>query len=64
MKSVVFSDKEIENFKKSGVIKPTMLALAPPIGLLLSCVLAYKNIDFIELLEIFIENIFNPEILN
>ena len=41
MKSVVFNEKEIESFKKSGVIKYAMLALATPIGLILSCVLAY-----------------------
>ena len=46
MKSVVFNEKEIESFKKSGVIKYAMLALATPIGLILSCVLAYINIDF------------------
>ena len=50
MKSVVFNEKEIESFKKSGVIKYAMLALATPIGLILSCVLAYINIDFMELL--------------
>ena len=49
MKSVVFNEKEIESFKKSGVIKYAMLALATPIGLILSCVLAYINIDFLEL---------------
>ena len=65
MKSVVFNEKEIESFKKSGVIKYAMLALATPIGLILSCVLAYINIDFIELLKkIFSENISNPEILD
>ena len=52
MKSVVFNEKEIESFKKSGVIKYAMLALATPIGLILSCVLAYINIDFMELLKI------------
>ena len=31
MKSVVFNEKEIESFKKSGVIKYAMLALATPI---------------------------------
>ena len=41
-----------------------MLALATPIGLILSCVLAYINIDFMELLKIFSENISNPEILD
>lgn len=30
MKSVVFNEKEIESFKKSGVIKYAMLALATP----------------------------------
>jgi len=64
MKSVVFNEKEIESFKKSGVIKYAMLALATPIGLILSCVLAYINIDFTELLKIFSENISNPEILD
>ncbi|MFR3413656.1 MAG: hypothetical protein ACLTS1_15150 [Coprococcus sp.] len=64
MKSVVFNEKEIESFKKSGVIKYAMLALATPIGLILSCVLAYINIDFMELLKIFSENISNPEILD
>ena len=64
MKSVVFNEKEIERFKKSGVIKYAMLALATPIGLILSCVLAYINIDFMELLKIFSENISNPEILD
>lgn len=51
MKLVVFNEKEIESFRKSGVIKYGMLALATPIGLILSCVLAYINIDFIELLK-------------
>ena len=64
MKLVVFNEKEIESFKKSGVIKYAMLALATPIGLILSCVLAYINIDFMELLKIFSENISNPEILD
>ena len=65
MKLVVFNEKEIESFRKSGVIKYGMLALATPIGLILSCVLAYINIDFIELLKkIFSENISNPEILD
>ena len=64
MKSVVFNEKEIESFKKSGEIKYAMLALAIPIGLILSCVLAYINIDFMELLKIFSENISNPEILD
>ena len=44
MKLVVFNEKEIESFRKSGVIKYGMLALATPIGLILSCVLAYINI--------------------
>ena len=45
MKLVVFNEKEIESFRKSGVIKYGMLALATPIGLILSCVLAYINIQ-------------------
>lgn len=32
--------------------------------MILSCVLAYINIDFIELLKILNENIFNPEIVD
>ena len=40
------------------------LVLASPIGLILSCVLAYLNIDFLELLKIFSENISSPEVLD
>lgn len=58
MKLVVFNEKEIESFRKSGVIKYGMLALATPIGLILSCVLAYINIDFIELLKKYLVKIF------
>lgn len=64
MKSVVYNEKRIESFKKSDVIKYAMLALAIPIGLILSCVLAYISIDFIEILEIFSENISNLELLD
>lgn len=64
MKSVIFGKKEIERPKKSGIIKDGVVALAIPIGLLLSCVLAYRNIDFIMLLKIFSENISDPEVLN
>lgn len=64
MKLVIFDKKEIEMLKKSGIIKYGVLALAIPIGLLLSCMLAYRNIDFIMLLKIFSENISDPEVLN
>lgn len=64
MKSVVLNDKELENLKKSNVIKSLMLGSATPIGLLLSGVLAYINIDFTELLGIFRRNIFDPERVN
>lgn len=64
MKLVIFDKKEIERFKISGIIKYGVLALAIPIGLLLSFVLAYRNIDFIMLLKIFSENISDPEVLN
>ena len=62
MKSVVFNEKEIESFKKSGEIKYAMLALATPIGLILSCVLAYINIDF--MIDIMTAESSNPEILD
>lgn len=64
MKLVVFDEKEIESIKKSDIIKYVMLVLATPSGLLLSCVLAYLNIDFIELLKVFSENISNLEVLD
>ena len=64
MKSIVLNEKERESIKKSDIIKYAMLRLATPIGLIISCVLAYLNIDFIELLKIFSENISNPEVLN
>lgn len=64
MKSVVFNAEKVESFKKSVKIKYGMLVLASPIGLILSCVLAYLNIDFLELLKIFSENISSPEVLD
>ena len=64
MKLVAFDEKEIESIKKSDIIKYVMLVLATPSGLLLSCVLAYLNIDFIELLKVFSENISTPEVLD
>ncbi len=64
MKLVVFDEKEIESIKKSDIIKYVMLVLATSSGLLLSCVLAYLNIDFIELLKVFSENISNLEVLD
>ncbi len=64
MKLVVFDEKEIERIKKSDKIKYGILGLATFIGLILSCVLAYLNIDFIELLKVFSENISNPEALD
>lgn len=64
MKSDVFNGKEKESIWKSGKLKYVLLAFAMPIGLILSGVLAFINIDFIELLKIFIENISNPEIMN
>lgn len=64
MKSVVFDKKEIECIKRSNIIKYGILALATPIGLILSGVLAYLNIDFKELLKVFSKNISNPEVLD
>lgn len=64
MKLVIFDKKEIERIKRSDIIKYGILAFATPIGLILSCVLAYLNVDFKELLKIFIENISNPEVLD
>lgn len=63
MKSVVFDEKEIENIGKSDKIKYCILGLVIPIGLILSLVLAYLNIDFTELSKIFNENLTNPELL-
>lgn len=54
-----FIKEKIENFKKDDV-KIAILGLSIPIGLILSGVLAYLNIDFIELQN----NIFNPELLD
>ena len=64
MKPIIFNENEIESFKKNGIVKYIILSLAPIIGVILSCVLAYINIDFIELLKILNENIFNPEIVD
>lgn len=64
MKLVVFDEKKIKSIKKRDIIKYVMLVLATPSGLLISCVLAYLNIDFIELLKVFSENISNPEVLD
>ena len=64
MKAVVFDEKDMEKIKINDKIKYGILVLATPIGLILSCVLAYLNIDFIELLKIFSENISNPEVLD
>lgn len=64
MKSVKFDEKEIERPKKSSIIKYGVLVLATPIGVLLSCVLAYENINFEMLLKIFSENIFELEVLD
>lgn len=64
MKSVIFNEKDKEKFKKSDKMKYIISVLATPVGLLLSCVLAYLNIDFIELLNIFSENISNSEVLD
>ena len=64
MKLVIFDKKEIEHIKRSDIIKYGILTFATPIGLILSCVLAYLNVDFKELLKIFIENISNPEVLD
>lgn len=63
MKSVVFNENGIENFRKSDIIKYGMLVLAVLIGIILSCVLAYISIDIIELLDVFGKNISNPELL-
>lgn len=64
MKTVVFNENEIEKMKKSGIVKYALLGIATPIGLILSCVLAYMNVDFIQIIEIVNENISNPEILD
>lgn len=64
MRLIRFEKNEIEKFKKSDIVKYGIVALATPSGLFLSCVLAYLNIDFIKLLEIFIEHISNPKILD
>lgn len=64
MKLVAFSEDEIESFKKSGAIKCAILGSAALISVILSCVLAYFNIDFKELLKIFSEHFFNPEVLD
>lgn len=55
---------DIEKVKKSSIIQYGILAFATPVGLLLSCVLAYLNIDFLELFKIFSENISHPEVLD
>lgn len=64
MKAVVFTENEMEKIKKSGIVKYALLGLATPIGLILSCVLAYMNVDFVQIIEIVNENISNPEILD
>lgn len=64
MKSVIFDEKDIERFKKSDKAKYIIMGVATPSGLVLSCVLAYLNLDFAKLLETFSENIFNPEVLS
>ncbi len=64
MKLIASDEKKIESNKKSDKVKLVMLVLATSSGLLLSCVLAYLNIDFIELLKVFSENISNLEVLD
>lgn len=62
MKSIVFDEEEKDSIKKNNINKYLILILAPLSGLLLSCVLAYLNIDFMELLKVLGGNIPNSEI--
>ena len=55
MKSIIFCEK------KSVFIKYAMFILAAPLGLVISVMLAYFNIDFKELINLFIENISDPD---
>lgn len=64
MKSIVFNQKKMDVSKVMNLIKYGILALAMPMGLILSCRLAYVNINFMDLLEVFSENISNPEIFD
>lgn len=62
MKSILFDEEEKDSIKKNNINKYLILILAPFSGLLLSCVLAYLNIDFMELLKVLGGNIPNSEI--
>ncbi len=64
MKLIASDEKKIESNKKSDKVKLVMLVLATFSGLLLSFVSIYLNIDFIELIKVFSENISNPEVID
>ena len=64
MEIIESAKRDIENFNKRDLIKYVILALATPMGLVLSGTLAYLNINFTELLNLFVKNISNPEVLN
>ena len=64
MEIIEFAKRDTEKFKKRDLIKYIILALATPMGLVLSGTLAYLNINFTELLNLFVKNFSNSEVLN
>lgn len=62
MNLIIFSKKDLERFIKSCFQKRTLIYLADVVGIILSGMLACYNIDFKKILNVFIENITDPDI--